>query len=99
MFSRVLDSKENAFPHTTTSHDGTWQQETWVTGDPRIRARTKQLRRAGYAVHTEGMCPQVTDFGLMRLTLIDIRPGSNANCIGIPLPVEPKAQATATSGW
>jgi hypothetical protein len=82
MFSKVLDSKENAFPHITCG--GSWQQETWVTGDPRIRQRTKQLRRAGYIVHTEGMCPQVTDFGLMRLTLIDIRPGSNVDCQYMP---------------
>ena len=63
---------------------GTWCQESYETstGDAKIRA--KQLRAAGYRVAVSAMGMQVTPLGLLKLTMVDIRPGSNQDTQYLP---------------
>lgn len=45
-------------------------QESWETGSPKVKIRAKQLRMAGFKVHSESIGKQVTSVGLLKLTLI-----------------------------
>ena len=66
---------------------GTWAQETYETASRDAGRRAKQLRAAGYQVVVSGLGPQVTPLGTIVTTLVDIRPGANADTSGLP-PVE-----------
>ena len=58
-------------------NDGRWCQATVSTGALGLRTATAILRREGYRVGTSAMGNQVTDVGVIKLTLIDIQPGTN----------------------
>ncbi len=60
-------------------NNGNWCQITHETGAPSIRTVTSILRRDGYTVTVSAMGMQITQLGRMRLTLIDVRPGRNAD--------------------
>ena len=54
--------------------DGTsWAQISVPTGRREIRAVAASLRRCGWRVKAFPMGPQVTDVGLLRLTMVDVR--------------------------
>ena len=73
----------------TTVNGGTWAQETWPTGEAYTKARCVQLRRAGFGVRTSPLGPQVTDFGVIRMTLINIKPRPGEDYIdGLPEAVQ-----------
>ena len=65
-------------------NQGTWCQETYETSSRDARRRARQLRQAGYQVSVSPIGVQVTDVGLIRLTMVDIRPGTNANTSNLP---------------
>jgi len=64
---------------TTIVNTGRYCQVCLPTGDSCIRTITSILRRYGYAVSTSSMGWQVTRAGKIKMTLIDIRPGSNGD--------------------
>ena len=64
-------------------NQGTWAQETWDTGNPGIRKRVADLKKRGYRVVTSAMGTQVTRVGVIKMTLINIRPGNNPDTCGI----------------
>ena len=63
-------------------NNGNWCQVSLPSGEPCIRVITSILRRFGYAVRTSSIGMQVTRVGSIRLTLVDIRPGSNPDTYG-----------------
>ena len=56
---------------------GTWCQACVSTNALGIRTATSILRRLGYVVHTSSLGRQVTDLGVIKMTLINVRVGSN----------------------
>ena len=56
-----------------------WIQESYETGDPDIKRRAKELRARGYRVTTFSMGPQVTQYGTVKMTMVDIRPGTSGD--------------------
>jgi hypothetical protein len=66
-----------------TVNQGNWCQEWYSTGSGEARKRAAQLRKLGYVVTTSSMGTQITDVGAMKMTLVDIRPGSNPDTFGL----------------
>jgi hypothetical protein len=60
-------------------HGRGWIQESYETGDPDIKKRAKELRARGYRVVSESMGSQVTQYGRLKMTLMDIRPGTSGD--------------------
>lgn len=48
-----------------------------ASGDAGVRAR--QLRKLGYRVYSSAMGPQVTNVGVVKMTLVDIEPGTSGD--------------------
>lgn len=65
-------------------NQGDWCQESYDSSSRQARKRATQLRRLGYAVRCSSMGPQVTQVGVVVLTMVDIRPGMNADTFGLP---------------
>lgn len=65
-------------------NNGNWCQETYETGSKDIKARAKVLRKLGYKVISSNMGMQVTEHGLVKLTMLDIIPGKNVDTINLP---------------
>ena len=63
---------------------GRWCQESYETASRDAGRRAKQLRKLGYQVSVSAMSFQVTPLGSLKLTLVDIRPGSNADTCDLP---------------
>ena len=59
-------------------------QETYETASKDAGRRARQLRKAGYKVITSALGPQVTLMGTVKMTLVDIRPGSNEDACELP---------------
>jgi hypothetical protein len=68
----------------TQVNPGCWCQETYATATRAAAKPAKQLRTAGYQVYVGAMGPQVTPVGVVKLTLVDIRPGRHADTFGLP---------------
>ncbi len=68
-------------------NQGNWCQETYETGTGQAGKRARQLKSLGYLVAVQAMGPQVTPYGVVKLTLVDIRKGNNPDTQGLP-PVE-----------
>ena len=66
------------------TNTGRWAQETYETASRGAAKRAKQLRTLGYHVAVGSVGPQVTPLGVIRMTLVDIRPGANADTFGLP---------------
>lgn len=56
-----------------------WIQESYETGDPDIKRRAKQLRALGYRVLSSSLGSQVTQYGRVKMTMLDIRPGTTGD--------------------
>jgi hypothetical protein len=65
-------------------NNGRWAQETYETATRDAAKRAKLLRQAGYLVCVGAMGPQVTPVGVVKLTMVDIRPGSHADTYRLP---------------
>jgi hypothetical protein len=65
-------------------NNGRWCQKTYETASRDAGRRARQLRQAGYQVAVAPMGPQVTPVGVIKLTLVDIRPGAHADTYNLP---------------
>jgi hypothetical protein len=65
-------------------NQGRWCQETYETASRDAGRRASQLRKAGYTVTVISMGSQVTPLGLIKLTMVDVRPGANADTCELP---------------
>ena len=63
---------------------GRWCQESYCTLSRDAAKRAKALRAKGYQVGVEAMGSQVTPVGVCKMTLVDIRPGSNPDTCDLP---------------
>lgn len=61
---------------------GRWCQESYETASGDAARRAKALRAAGYRVHVSAMGSQVTSLGLLKLSMVDIRPGEGMADLG-----------------
>ena len=61
-----------------------WCQEWYETASRDARKRAAHLRKCGYAVRVSSMGTQLTSVGDIKMTLVDIRPGANADMVGLP---------------
>lgn len=64
-------------------NQGRWCQVSVSTGTVGIRTVTNILRRLGYRVLTSNMENQVTQHGIIKMTMISIDPGVNNDTLGI----------------
>jgi hypothetical protein len=65
-------------------NSGRFCQEWYESASRDARRRARQLRAAGYDVTVAPMGPQMTGVGVIRMTLVDVRPGANADTAGLP---------------
>jgi len=65
-------------------NDGRWCQEHYDSTTRHAAIRARELRRGGYIVRVSALGPQVTSVGVCRMTMVDIRPGDNANTFCLP---------------
>jgi hypothetical protein len=63
---------------------GRWAQEHYDSASGDARKRAAQLRKLGYRVTVSALGSQVTQYGSLKLTMVDIRPGSNADTEDLP---------------
>jgi hypothetical protein len=56
-----------------------WIQETYESASTEARGRGSQLRKLGYRVNVSSMGMQVTPLGLLKLTMVDVRPGESGD--------------------
>lgn len=63
---------------------GRWCQESYETASRHAAKRAKVLRAAGYRVAVQALGTQVTNVGAVKMTLVDVQPGTNADTFGIP---------------
>jgi len=56
-----------------------WIQEWYETGSAEMRQRAAKLRQKGYRVSVQNMGSQVTQWGSLKLSLLDIRPGDSGD--------------------
>jgi len=78
-------AKQTRKPQTCIRvNQGRWCQESYETASRDAGRRAKELRNLGYAVSVSAMGPQVTGLGVIKLTLVDIRPGANEDTCSLP---------------
>ena len=65
-------------------NSGHWCQEWFETASRDAGLRARALRSAGYRVTVSGMGSQVTGLGVIKLTLVDIRPGVHSDTQYLP---------------
>lgn len=66
------------------TNSGTRCQEFYETRSRDAGRRARALRRLGYEAHSGSMGMQVTGVGRVRMTLVNILPGTNADTFGLP---------------
>ncbi len=63
---------------------GHWCQETYETAAREAGRRVRQLKRVGYEAYSDSLGPQVTPLGVIKLSIVSIRPGDNRDTWGLP---------------
>ena len=66
-------------------NQGNWCQESYETASGDARKRVRELRKLGYIAKTSSLGMQVTRYGQVKLSLVDIRPGSHDDTGDLPL--------------
>lgn len=61
-----------------------WAQEIYETASRDAGKRASQLRKLGYKVIVSSLGMQVTSVGYIKMTLVDIRPGTNVDLWNLP---------------
>lgn len=56
-----------------------WIQEWYETGSSELKQRSRELRQLGYRISVSGMGNQVTQWGKLKMSLLDIRPGGSGD--------------------
>ena len=68
-----------------TVNGGTWAQETYLSRSRKAGKRARQLRKLGYRVTVSSMGCQIVHGEIVgNMSLVDIRPGDNADTVGLP---------------
>jgi len=67
-------------------NQGLWCQASFETGVRGLRKLVNRLRKEGYQVSSCPMGHQVTRWGVVKLTILDIRPGRNTDTSNINIP-------------
>lgn len=65
-------------------NNGNWCQESYETASRDAGRRAKELRALGYKVTVCSLGMQVTRWGLVKLTMVDIRPGTKQDTQYLP---------------
>lgn len=65
-------------------NQGMWCQESYETASRDAGRRVRQLKKAGYRVFSSAMGSQVTPLGVIKLTMVDIRPGDHEDTFYMP---------------
>lgn len=65
-------------------NQGTWCQEWYETASKDAGLRARALRKLGYVCRAQAEGPQVTGVGVVKMTLLDIRPGTNPDTANLP---------------
>jgi hypothetical protein len=65
-------------------NQGTWCQEWYETASKDAGLRARSLRKLGYVCHVQAMGSQVTGVGHVKMSLLDIRPGTNPDTANLP---------------
>ena len=81
--SRTMKTQETITCYGQTN-SGSWCQEMYETTSRQAGKRAKQLRVKGYQVIVSALGMQVTKSGLIKLTMVDIRPGKNQDTFYLP---------------
>ena len=63
-------------------NQGSWCQASVSTGTAGIRTASSILKREGYQVSVSSMGMQVTHVGLIKMSLINVRPGQHDDTFG-----------------
>lgn len=63
---------------------GSWCQEHYETASRDAGKRARELRLAGYHATVSSLGPQVTPLGVIKMTMVDIRPGSHDDLFYLP---------------
>jgi len=61
-----------------------WIQEHYETASGDARKRAIQLRKAGFQAKSHGLGPQVTNVGIIKMTMVDIRFNDNQDITNLP---------------
>ena len=65
-------------------NNGRWCQESYETASRDAGKRARLLRQLGYVVSVAPLGPQVTRAGVIKTTIVDIRPGNHFETLGLP---------------
>ena len=65
-------------------NSGNWCQESYETASKQAARRARQLRKLGYDVSVGSIGPQVTRVGMVKTTMVTIRPGAYADTFDLP---------------
>ena len=65
-------------------NQGMWCQETYESSTRDAGRRVRQLKREGFRAFSSPMGSQVTPLGVIKLTMVDVRPGDHADTFGLP---------------
>lgn len=65
-------------------NSGRWCQEHYETASRAAGIRAATLRQAGYAVTVCSLGTQVTPVGYVKMTMVDIRPGTHTDTCDLP---------------
>ena len=66
------------------TNNGRRCQEMYETASRDAGRRARALRKAGYVVNVASLGAQITSVGRVKMTLVDIRPGQNADTTSLP---------------
>ena len=61
-----------------------WTQESYETASGDARRRASDLRKAGYKTTVCSLGSQVTPLGLIKITMVDVRPGIHEDTTELP---------------
>ena len=65
-------------------NSGNWAQEWYETTSRHARKRARILRKAGYTVTVSAIGPQLIGPRAVKMTLVNIRPGSHDGTADLP---------------
>ena len=77
-------TRKDEMTRLSSTNTGRFSQETYETASRNAAKRSRQLRRLGYQVAVGPMGPQVTPLGIVKMTMVHILPGSNADTFCLP---------------
>jgi hypothetical protein len=80
--SQLFEEKEMKVLNTV--NNGSFCQETYETASRDAGKRAKVLRQLGYQVSVSSIGSQISPLGVVKMTMVDVRPGNHADTFGLP---------------